>query len=107
MDGKCLDENNQTMVEAIRQYKDGQYVGAYETARNLIENGEVPDFYKESCAWIIYRYTRQMAGKVSQKNMEACSNFSFILFRKSLTLRGLFFSASDRIFKDKPRIQFP
>lgn len=37
MDGKCLDENNQTMVEAIRQYKDGQYVGAYETARNLIE----------------------------------------------------------------------
>lgn len=37
MDGKCLDENNQTMVEAMRQYKDGQYVGAYETARNLIE----------------------------------------------------------------------
>ena len=37
MDGKCLDENNQTMVEAIRQYKEGQYVGAYETARNLIE----------------------------------------------------------------------
>lgn len=25
------------MVEAMRQYKDGQYVGAYETARNLIE----------------------------------------------------------------------
>ena len=37
MDGKCLDENNQTMVEAMRQYKDEQYVGAYETARNLIE----------------------------------------------------------------------
>lgn len=37
MDGKCLDENNQTMVEDMRQYKDGQYVGAYETARNLIE----------------------------------------------------------------------
>lgn len=37
MEGKCLDENNQTMVEAMRQYKDEQYVGAYETARNLIE----------------------------------------------------------------------
>ena len=37
MDGKCLDENNQTMVEAIRQYKDEQYVEASETARNLIE----------------------------------------------------------------------
>lgn len=37
MDGKCLDENNQTMVEAMRQYKDEQYVEASETARNLIE----------------------------------------------------------------------
>ena len=108
MDGKCLDENNQTMVEAIRQYKEGQYVGAYETARNLIENGEVPDFYKESCAWIIYRYTRQMAGKISQKNMEACSNFFIHSFPKEPNLaRSVFFNASDRIFKDKPRIQFP
>lgn len=37
MDGKCLDENNQTVVEAMRQYKDEQYVEASETARNLIE----------------------------------------------------------------------
>lgn len=37
MDGKCLDENNKTMVEAMRQYKDEQYVEASETARNLIE----------------------------------------------------------------------
>lgn len=37
MDGKCLDENNQTIVEAMRQYKDEQYVEASETARNLIE----------------------------------------------------------------------
>ena len=37
MDGKCLDENNQTMVEAMRQYKDEQCVEASETARNLIE----------------------------------------------------------------------
>ncbi len=93
MDGKCLDENNQTMVEAIRQYKDGQYVGAYETARNLIENGEVPDFYKESCAWIIYRYTRQMAGKVSQKNMEACSNFFIHSFPKEPNLARSVFLA--------------
>lgn len=37
MDGKCLDENNQTIVETMRQYKDEQYVEASETARNLIE----------------------------------------------------------------------
>ena len=37
MDGKCLDENYQTMVEAMRQYKEEQYVEASETARNLIE----------------------------------------------------------------------
>lgn len=107
MDGKCLDENNQTMVEAIRQYKDGQYIGAYETARNLIENGEVPDFYKESCAWIIYRNTRQMAGKVSQKNMETCSNFFIHSFPKEPNLaRSVFLAQAIEYSKINPEFKF-
>ena len=70
MDDETLRAKCQVMDAASDLYKKKDYVKAYETARETIANDEVPEAFNLSCAWIIYRYLKQMAGNISDENIE-------------------------------------
>lgn len=74
MDDNTIRANFQAMSSAADLYKAKDYVKAYEAAKAIIANGEVPEPFILSCAWIIYRYFKQMAGNISNENIEICSN---------------------------------
>lgn len=86
MDDKFLNGNCHTMLEAVEKYKTGDYVHSYETAKKLIADGDVPDSYVESCAWIVYRYLRQMGNVVSLERMNACAKFFVCRLPKEASL---------------------
>ena len=70
MDDDTLRAKCQAMSAASDLYKAKDYVKAYETAKETIANDEVPEAFNLSCAWIIYRYLKQMAGNISDENIE-------------------------------------
>lgn len=107
MDDNTLRANFQAMSSATDLYKAKDYVKAYEAAKATITNGEVPEPFRLSCAWIIYRYFKQMAGNISNENIEICSNFfiSHLTAQPSL-VRSLFLVQMIELSKNSSEFDF-
>lgn len=107
MEEGIIDEKYKTMLEANELYKRGDYVLSYEKSRNLIADGNVPEKFYLTCAWILYRYIKQMAGPVSLGNLRICSEF-FVekLSRTPCLVRSLFLFQMIEISKVMPQFDF-
>lgn len=75
MDDETMKISCQLMSEAVLIYRNQDYVKAYEKIKELIAKDEVPRNFTLSCAWIIYKYVRQMANRLSLENLNICADF--------------------------------
>lgn len=106
MDDETLRTKCQVMDAASDLYKKKDYVKAYETAKETIASDEVPEAFYLSCAWIIYRYLKQMAGNISDENIEVCSKFFFSHLKQPSLVRSLFLVQMIELSKNNTRFDF-
>lgn len=106
MDDDTLRAKCQAMSAASDLYKAKDYVKAYETAKETIANDVVPETFNLSCAWIIYRYLKQMVGNISTENIEVCSKFFFSHLEQPSLVRSLFLVQMIELSKNNTRFDF-
>ena len=75
MDDETMRANSLLLNEAVAIYRSQDFVEAYEKIKELIAKNEVPRTFTLSCAWIIYKYIKQMSNRLSFENLNHCADF--------------------------------
>lgn len=107
MDDETMKANCLLMYETVNIYRSQDYVKAYENIKKIIAKDEVPRNFMLSCAWIIYKYVKQMTNRLSLENLNICADFFKLnLVSEPSLVRSMFLVQVIELSKTFPNFDF-